>query len=80
MSLASLPGTAPSPLVRLGGIPYGQRAAPLAAIYDLGGALYVPGGSALCAHAPHDTTFTGPCPRIQKWIFLGRPYAMGFDW
>jgi hypothetical protein len=60
MPLASLPGTAPSPLVRLGGIPYGQWAAPSAAIYNLGGTLCVPGGSALRAPAPHDNTFTGP--------------------
>ena len=58
--LVSLPGTVPSPLVRLGGIPYGQRAAPSAAIYNLGGTLCVPGGSALHAPAPHDNTFTGP--------------------
>jgi hypothetical protein len=60
MPLASLPGTAPSPLVQLGGIPYGQRAAALAAIYNLGGTTCVPGGSALHAPTPHDTTFMGP--------------------
>jgi hypothetical protein len=58
--LASLPGTAPSPLVQWGGIPYGQQAALLAAIYNLGGTLCVPGGSALRAPAPYDNTFTGP--------------------
>ncbi len=59
--LASLPGTAPSRLVRLGGIPYGQWAAPSAAIYDRwGGTSCVPGGSALHAPAPHDNNFTGP--------------------
>jgi hypothetical protein len=123
--LASLPGTAPSPLMRLGGIPYGQQAAPSAAIYDLGGTSCVPGGSALRAPAPYDNTFMGPqlrgipygqqaapsaaiynmggascvpggsalrapapmtllsrglVARIQKRIFLGCPYAMGFDW
>ncbi len=58
--LASLLGMAPSRLVQLGGIPYGQRAAPSVAIYDLGGTLCVPGGRALRTLAPHDTTFTGP--------------------
>jgi hypothetical protein len=58
--LASLPRTAPSPLVRLGGIPYGQQAAPLAAIYNLGGTSCVPGRSALRAPAPYDNTFIGP--------------------
>ena len=41
-------------------LPYGQRAAPLATIYDLGGTSCVPGGSALRAPTPHDTAFTGP--------------------
>ena len=41
-------------------LPYGQRAAPSATIYDLGGTSCVPGGSALRAPAPHDTAFTGP--------------------
>ncbi len=60
MPLASPPGKAPSLLVQLGGIPYGQWAAPLAAIYDLGGTSCVPGGGALHAPAPHDNNFTGP--------------------
>ena len=51
--LASQPGTTPC-------LPYGQRSAPSAAIYYLGGISYVPGGSALRALAPHDTPFTGP--------------------
>jgi hypothetical protein len=76
-SLASLPGTVPSPLVQLGGIPYGQRAAPLAAIYDLGGASYVPGGSALRAPAPHDTTFTGPCHPDPEKVVSGSPLCHG---
>ncbi len=58
--LVSLLGTAPSRLMRLGGIPYGQQAAPSAAIYNLGGTSCVPGGSALCIPAPHDNTFMGP--------------------
>jgi hypothetical protein len=41
-------------------LPYGQQAAPSVTIYDLGGTLCVPGGSALRAPAPHDTAFTGP--------------------
>ncbi len=57
--LASLSSTVPSPPVQLGDIPYGQRAAPLAAIYNLGGTSCV-GGSALNAPAPHDNTFMGP--------------------
>jgi hypothetical protein len=77
MPLASLPGTAPSLLVQLGGIPYGQRAAPLAAIYDLGGALCVPGGSALRAPAPHDTTFTGPCRLDPEEDISGSPLCHG---
>ena len=42
MPLVSLPGTTPGP-----GLPYGQCAALLAAICNLGGTLYFPGGSAL---------------------------------
>ncbi len=61
MPLVSLPGTAPSPLGQLGGIPHGQWAAPSAAIYDLGGTSCVPGGGALHPLTPHDTTFMGPC-------------------
>ena len=61
MPLASLLGTETSPLVQLGGIPYGQRAALLAAIYGLGGTLCGPGGSTLCTPAPHDTTFMEHC-------------------
>ena len=52
MPLASLPGTMPS-------MPYGQCAAPLAAICNLGGTSCVSGGSALRTPAPHDTPFTG---------------------
>jgi hypothetical protein len=74
--LASLPGTAPSLLMRLGGISYGPRAAPLAAIYNLGGTACV-GGSALRAPAPHDTTFTGPhCPDPEEDI-SGLPLCHG---
>ncbi len=77
MPLASLPGTVPSLLVRLEGIPYGQQAAPLAAIYDLGGATCVPGGSALRAPAPHDTTFTGPCCPDPEEDISGLPLHHG---
>jgi hypothetical protein len=79
--LASLPGTAPSPLVRLGGIPYGQQAALSAAIYDLGGTLCVPGRSALHAPAPYDNTFTGPrlggIPYGQRAAPLAAIYNLG---
>ncbi len=75
--LASLLGTAPNPPVRLGGIPYGQRAAPSGAIYNLGGALCVPGGSALHAPAPHDTTFTGPCCPDPEEDISGSPLHHG---
>ena len=75
--LASLPGTAPSRLVRLGGIPYGQWAAPLAAIYNLGGALCVPGESALRAPAPHDTSFTGLCRPDPEKDISGSPLRHG---
>jgi hypothetical protein len=76
-SLASLPGPAPSPLIQLGGIPYGQQAAPVAAIYNLGGALYVPGGSALRAPAPHDTSFTGLCRPDPEKDISGLPLCHG---
>ena len=82
--LAYIPGTAPSPLVQLGGISYyGQRAAPLAATYDLGGTLCVPGESALRAPAPHETTFTGPrlggIPYGQQVAPLAAIYDLGGD-
>ncbi len=39
--------------------------------------MYVPGGSALCAHAPHDTTYTGPrCLDPEKDI-SGSPLCHG---
>jgi hypothetical protein len=81
MPLASLLGTAPSPLMRLGGIPYGQRAAPLSAIYDLGGTSCVPGGSALRAPAPHENTFKGPplggIPYGQRTALSAAIYDLG---
>ena len=51
---ASLPGMAPSPLVQLGGLPYGQRAALSAAIYDLGGTS--------CLVCPWGDYPAPPCP------------------
>ena len=59
---ASLPGMAPSPLVQLGGLPYGQRAALSAAITIWGVPCVscVPGGITLRPPAPHDITFMGP--------------------
>jgi hypothetical protein len=75
--LASLPVTVPSPLAQLGGIPYAQRAAPLTAIYDLGGGSCVPGGSALRAPAPHDTTFMGPCRPDPEEDISGSPLRHG---
>ena len=65
MPLASLPGTTP-------GLPNRQHTAPSAAIYNLGGSSYVPGGSALRAPPPHVTPFMGPCcPEPEEDISAG---------
>ena len=64
---SSLPGTAPVPLVHLGGIPDGQRSIPSTGcslhasfLYGLGGTSCVPVGSALRAPVHQDTTSMGP--------------------
>ena len=60
-------------------LPYGQWAARLGTIYDLGGTSCVPGGSALRAPAPHDTTFTGPRhPYPEEDISAGLHLCHGF--
>ena len=64
---------------QVGGISYEQQAAPLKAIYNLGGTLCVPGGSALHAPAPHDTPFMGPCcPDPEDDISAGLHLRHGF--
>ena len=90
---SSLPGTAPGLLAHLGGIPHGQWSVPVPSmgyslhtsfIYDhLWEVPCTPRVSlwrVLCTPLSLKTQFSwGLVAQIQKRIFLGRTYAMGFD-
>lgn len=82
---ASLPDTAPSQIVSFGGYPFRPPSVPLvkrslraSSIHGLGGALCVPVDTAFLSLKT--LLMWGLRTRIQKRIYLGCTFAMGFGW